>query len=128
LTNNPSDRRASPRFYWKGTAVIVVPPCGPNVVGVLHDLSEGGCRIELEDGIPCGSGGYIEVVLYVRGFELRQTGIIRRMEGRTRAGIQFLDVTNRRAEQLRHVMKALFGDIKKSAAEVEEKEAATADA
>ena len=55
----PVERRASLRFQWKGTASIRILPDGPDVLGVLLDVSEGGCGIELGMAIPAQVGAKV---------------------------------------------------------------------
>src|ERR1035441_10104947 len=92
LHERPAERRITPRFTWKGTVSIRVLPDGPDVVGVLLDLSEGGCGIELGMAIPAKVGAQLEVDLYLLGMTLKRRGIlrniqlIRHVEKETRAG------------------------------------------
>jgi hypothetical protein len=94
------ERRAHPRFFLQGIAVIRILPYGPDVLGALLDLSEGGCGIEFGIGIPAQAGAQVEVNLNVRGLTLQRAGIIRRievirrMEKETRAGIEFVQASN----------------------------------
>lgn len=114
LAGGQAERRAHPRFFFQGTAVIRILPYGSDVLGVLLDLSEGGCGIEFGIAIPAQVGTQVEVNLNVRGLTLVQAGVIRRIdvirstEKETRAGIQFMETSGRSIEQVRVFMKRLF--------------------
>jgi hypothetical protein len=91
-----SERRARTRFSWQGTAVMRILPCGPDVLGVVLDVSETGCGVEFGVGIPAEVGTSVEVDLNVRGATMKRAGVIRyievirRIERETRAGIEFV--------------------------------------
>lgn len=111
LTAKPIERRGHTRLQWKGTASLRVLPTGQHLVGVLSDLSEAGCGIELGTPLRAELGSQIEVELHLRGVTLRRTGIlrnlqvIRRLEQETRAGIEFIGETGASDEQLRLLTK-----------------------
>ena len=117
LAVSPSDRRTSERFQWKGTASIAVLPSGPEYVCVLVDLSEGGCGIELGAVIPAQAGDTVRVVMYIRGATLERMGIIRhlqirRSEGNTRMGIEFVEENHRRTQQYSLIIRDLLAEAK----------------
>ena len=92
----PPERRAFPRFQWKGTAALRILPNGPDVLGVIADVSQKGCGIELGIAIPAVVGDKVSLELHIRGLTLKPTGIIRNIrlirtiEKETRVGIEFL--------------------------------------
>ncbi len=98
------DRRAHPRFFLQGTAVIRILPQGLDVLGAVIDMSIGGCGVEVGFAIPAQVGATVDVDLHVRGVSLRRSGIIRRidlirsMEKETRVGIEFVELSRRRAQ------------------------------
>jgi c-di-GMP-binding flagellar brake protein YcgR len=114
LLGSPVERRAYRRFQWKGTASIRILPDGPNFLGVLLDLSEGGCGIEFGLAIPAQVGAKVKVDLQVQGLTLARMGILRNMrfirsvEQETRAGIEFIDGLGRNGEQFRRLTKGLL--------------------
>ena len=119
LCEHPAERRNTPRFTWKGTVSIRVLPDGPDVVGVLLDLSEGGCGIELGMAIPAKVGSPVKVSLYLDGMTLNRMGIlrniqlIRHVEKETRAGIEFSDRNSPSAEQFRLLTWELLAQMNK---------------
>ena len=110
----PAERRGERRLFWPGTAVIRIQPYGPDVLGVLLDLSEGGCGVEFGIGIPALVGAQVEVDLNVRGVTLRRAGVIRyievirRVERETRAGIEFVEANAQRSEAVDRSVNGLL--------------------
>jgi c-di-GMP-binding flagellar brake protein YcgR len=94
--------------------VIRILPYGPEVLGALLDISEGGCGVEFGIAIPAQVGTQVEVDLNVRGERLKRTGVIRninvirRIERETRAGIEFVEVSGRRGEPVDRSAEELF--------------------
>jgi hypothetical protein len=119
LCAHPAERRITPRFTWKGMVSIRVLPDGPDVVGVLLDLSEGGCGIELGMAIPAKVGASVKVSLYLDGMTLKRMGIlrniqiIRHVEKETRAGIEFMDGNSSNAKQFRLLTGGLLAHMNK---------------
>ena len=90
-----AERRAVPRFEWKGTAAVRILPNGPDVLGVLVDISERGCGIELGIALPAAVGDKVKMDLHINGLSLTPIGIIRNIrqirsvEKETHVGIEF---------------------------------------
>jgi len=106
------ERRAHPRAHDWGTAWIGIFPEGTKALGYLLDLGLGGCRIEADDAIPATDNASVEVLLHLRGYTLRLAGVIRHQEeGNTRAGIEFADVSPRKAEQIQKLLEQLFAEL-----------------
>ena len=114
-----ANRRVHTRFEWKGTASLRILPNGPEVLGVLLDLSEGGCGIELGMAIPAEVGSRVFVELFVRDLTLKRKGVVRRIElirrteKETRAGIQFMDEGSVNAKQFQMQTKGMLTSEKK---------------
>jgi len=112
--DNQAKRRAFQRFSWKGKVSIRVLPSGPDLVGVLHDLSERGCGVELGLEIPAHVGDHLNVDLYLEGVTLKRKGIIRHirlirdLDKETRVGIEFLDDGDPVAHHFRLMTKGLL--------------------
>jgi c-di-GMP-binding flagellar brake protein YcgR len=106
------ERRAHPRADGWGTAWIGIFPEGTKALGYLLDLGLGGCRIEADEAIPAGDNASVEVLLHLRGYTLRLAGVIRHQEeGKTRAGIEFTDVSPRKAEQIQKLLDQLIAEL-----------------
>jgi len=119
----PRERRALRRLFWPGTAVIRILPYGPDVLGVLLDLSESGCGVEFGIAIPAQVGAQVDVELHVRGVTLARSGVIRcidvirRIERETRAGIEFIEPASRRAAHVDRSVKGVLRQIDRDRAE-----------
>jgi c-di-GMP-binding flagellar brake protein YcgR len=106
------ERRAHQRTHDWGTAWIGIFPEGTKAMGYLLDLGQGGCRIEADEAIPAGDNASVEVLLHLKGYTLRLAGVIRHQEeGKTRAGIEFADVSPRKAEQIQKLLDQLIAEL-----------------
>lgn len=101
------ERRSRPRLRCKGMAEIIILSIGKRMAGALLDLSACGCCIETTEAIPSIEQPGVEVVFTVNGFTLRLAGVVRNVRNEHRAGIEFIDVTQRKAEQIRELVKEL---------------------
>ena len=121
--SRPAERRVLRRLFWPGTAVIRILPYGPDVLGVLLDLSESGCGVEFGIAIPAQIGAQVDVELHVRGVTLARSGVIRcidvirRVERETRAGIEFIEPSSRKAAQVDRSVKGVLRQIDRDRAE-----------
>jgi hypothetical protein len=127
LPPQPVERRAHLRLACKGTAKMLILPDGPSVAGVLLNFAAGGCAIESEAAIPAKRDAMVELQLDVRGFGLRLLGVIRYVKvekpmlgepEKTQAGIEFAEVSSRKAEQIRHLVAEVFDAEKERLARV----------
>lgn len=107
------ERRAQPRFQCKGVATIRVLAVEARLAGTLLDLSASGCRIETAAPFPAIENPYVEVILCVDGITLRIAGVVRNTNQDDRVGIEFTDVTERKAEQIQELIADLI-EIEKS--------------
>jgi c-di-GMP-binding flagellar brake protein YcgR len=101
FSETESDRRTQPRLRCSGTAKILILPDGPTLVGALENLSLGGCSFSCKSVIPAKLNARVEVQLDVRGFALRLLGEVRHIDKETRAGVEFVEVSSRKADQIR---------------------------
>jgi hypothetical protein len=121
--SRPAESRAQRRLFWPGTAVIRILPSGPDVLGVLLDLTESGCGVEIGIAIPAQVGAQVDVELHVRGVTLARAGVIRyidvirRGERETRAGIEFIEPCSRRAAKADRSVKGVLRQIDRDRAE-----------
>jgi hypothetical protein len=71
------------------------------------DLSVAGCCIELSSPMPNLENPRVEVHLTLKGTTLRVAGIIRQIRSENNVGIEFIEVSSRKAEQI----AALFAEL-----------------
>ncbi|HKF49559.1 MAG TPA: PilZ domain-containing protein [Terracidiphilus sp.] len=109
------EQRVHPRLRCKGIAELRVLPVGGVAVGALFDLSKKGCCILSDVPIPAFEHSNVEVHLKIKGMSLRVAGVVRHVHGQTRAGIEFLEVSARKAEQIEELMAELV-EMDRSAA------------
>lgn len=101
------ERRTCPRLRCKGTAEVRILHLGSTICGTLVDLSTGGCCVVSEAAYPPIEQPVVEVILTVNSSTLRLAGVIRNVKGDRRAGIEFVDVTRRKAEQILELVDEL---------------------
>ncbi len=102
------DRRSHPRLRCHGVAEVVLLRLYRKLSGTLLDLSVGGCCIQTDAPIPSIERPSVEVQLIVNGITLRVAGIMRNVRRDHYAGIEFVDVTPRKAEQIIELVKELM--------------------
>jgi PilZ domain len=102
------DRRTQPRLRCGGVAEVVLLRLGRKLPGILLDLSVGGCCIQTDSPIPYIERPSVEVQLTVNGITLRVAGIVRNVRNDRRAGIEFIGVTPRKADQIIELVKELI--------------------
>ena len=111
---NGSDHRRYPRLDCGGIADLRVLPNGAKETGSLVNLSKRGCCFLADDSLRGCEGTPIEMHLKVRGIDLRVRGIIRHVHQWRRAGIEFVDLSERKREQIEELMGEL-GELCKAA-------------
>jgi len=110
--SNATERRAHPRTKGWGTAWIGIFPEGTKALGYLVDFGQGGCCIEADDAIPATDKASVEVLLHLKGYTLRLAGVIRHQEeSNTKAGIEFMDVSPHKAEQIQKLLELLVAEL-----------------
>jgi len=119
------DRRAAPRMRCKGIAEVTVLSLGKRLPGKLIDLSLSGCCIATEGPMPPVESPVVEVQVTVDGTTLRVAGVVRNVLKDHRLGIEFVDVTRRKAQQISELVAELIERAmesqEKCAAEPEDK-------
>ena len=111
------DNRRYPRLTCAGIARIRVLPEGTGQTGSLVNLSKRGCLFVADKLLSGQSGSAIEIHLKVKGIDLRLPGIIRRIDKGVRAGIEFVELSARKCEQVDLLISELIDlDKQKQAA------------
>jgi hypothetical protein len=100
------ERRAQSRCEVDTSAVIHLINVGSRVNGRIVDLSLGGCRIRTMDHFPVGIYTRVETEFRLEGLPFRLAGVIQAVHdrGRFNIGIRFLDMSERKREQLEQLI------------------------
>ena len=105
----PDDRRRHPRLRSKGAAEIRFLVQKVRVSGVMVELSLSGCSIDCDQPVPRVNQAAVEVCLTIFGIRVLLGGVIRNTRRQERrVGIEFAQVTPRKAEQIRHLVHELM--------------------
>jgi c-di-GMP-binding flagellar brake protein YcgR len=82
--------------------VIFLVRVGSELHGRIQDISAGGCRIRTAEPFPVGIYTRVETEFRVEGLPFRLGGVIQSIHDRGRflVGIRFLDMSERKREQL----------------------------
>jgi c-di-GMP-binding flagellar brake protein YcgR len=106
--------RSDPRQEVDTSAEILLVNVGSRLRGRIFDLSLGGCRIRTDERFPVGIYTRVEVEFRLGGLAFRLGGVIQHIYDRESVGIRFLDMSERKRQQV----QGLIAEI----AEASEKE------
>lgn len=107
-SNPPApERRQHSRYPVDDTATIVLVKAASRIEGRIIDLSLGGCRIRCARPFPVGIYTRVEVEFRIEGLSLRLAGVVQAIHDRETVGIRFLDVSQRKSDQLAQLMEEL---------------------
>jgi hypothetical protein len=97
-----SERRVQSREAVDTSAVIHLINIASRLPGQIVDLSLDGCRIRVEQRFPVGIYTRVETEFFLEGLPFRLGGVTQAIHDRERrnVGIRFLDMSERRREQL----------------------------
>jgi c-di-GMP-binding flagellar brake protein YcgR len=101
------DRRAEPRYPVEARAVMLLVRSATAMQGKVLDLSVGGCQLRTEQKFTLGIFSRIEVEFHVRGLAFRLQGVTQSIHDQHTLGVRFLDVSERRREQLLELIAEL---------------------
>jgi hypothetical protein len=102
-----SERRHSARQSLEDAAEIVFVRSGLTLPGRILDLSMSGCRIRTEKPFPLGIYTRVETDFRIDGLPLRLGGVIQAIHDGNTVGIRFLDVSERKREQVQELIDEL---------------------
>lgn len=103
----PRERRAGLRQGVDTSATIHLIKVGSKLRGQILDLSLGGCRIRTSDRFPVGIYTRVETEFRLQGQVVLLGGVIQAVHDRHQVGIRFLDVSQRKREQLVELIEEL---------------------
>lgn len=98
------ERRAQAREHVDTSALIFLVKGGVHFTGRIVDLSFGGCCIRVADSLPLGIYIRVELEFRLRGLPFRLAGVIQSRRDQHSVGIRFLDVSERKQQQVAELM------------------------
>jgi c-di-GMP-binding flagellar brake protein YcgR len=101
------ERRQQARQEVNDTASVYLINGGAVLRGRIVDLSLGGCRIWTESRFLVGIYTRVEAEFYVCGQPFRLGGVIQATHDRQQVGIRFLDMSDRKREQVEQLVQEL---------------------
>jgi hypothetical protein len=105
--NRGRERRITHRCGVDTSAIIDLVKVGSKLSGQILDLSVGGCRIRTAEKFPVGIYTRIETEFKLHGLPVRLGGVIQAIHDRNTVGIRFLDMSERKKEQVAELVAEL---------------------
>jgi len=87
------------------TALIYLVKSGSKLGGRILDLSLSGCRIRTDERFPVGIYTRVETEFRLEGLPFRFGGVIQSIHDRHNVGIRFLDMSDRKREQVEQLIE-----------------------
>lgn len=94
------ERRQQARHEVDTSATILLVNVGSTLRGRILDLSLSGCRIRTDEHFPVGIYTRVETEFRYDGLPFRLGGVIQAIHNRNTVGIRFLDLSERKREQV----------------------------
>ena len=104
IVSDSGNRRSHPRYAVDTDSTLLLVSHGLSLQSHILDLSLEGCRLRILEHFAVASGMRVEVTFKVNGIAFRFVGVIRWTNGRDLAGIQFVEIVERRREQFAEVI------------------------
>jgi hypothetical protein len=107
------ERRSQERHTVDTTAVLYLVKIASRLSGRILDLSMSGCRIRTDERFPVGIYTRIEIEFHLEGLPFRLGGVVQAIHDRHHIGIRYLDISDRKREQLAQLIeeiKEAYGD------------------
>jgi hypothetical protein len=101
---NKRERRIQARHEVDTEAVIHLIHVASRLNGRIIDLSLSGCRIRTNERFPVGIYTRVETEFQLEGLPFRLGGVIQSIHNRNLVGIRFLDLSERKLEQLKQLI------------------------
>lgn len=108
----PRERREQARHEVDTSATVLLVRVGSTLRGRIVDLSLTGCRIHTDERFPVGIYTRVETEFRLEGLPFRLGGVIQAIHNRNSVGIRFLDLSERKRQQVLD----LIGEIEESRA------------
>lgn len=101
------ERRQQSRHEVDTTATIFLVNVASTLRGRILDLSLAGCRIRTDEHFPVGIYTRVEAEFRYQGLPFRLGGVIQAIHNRDTVGIRFLDMSQRKREQLLELIEEI---------------------
>jgi hypothetical protein len=98
------DRRASNRHAVDTRANLILVKGAIRMSGQILNLSLGGCRVRTDERFSVGIYTRVEAEFYLHGLPFRVGGVSQTILDKNTVGIRFLDMSERRRDQLTELM------------------------
>lgn len=105
------ERRQHARHKIDTTAMLYMVEVGARMSGRLLNLSLGGCLIRTDERFPTGVFRRIEIEFCMQGIPFRIAGVTQNVHDRRNVGIRFVDMSDRKREQLIRLMREIEEDL-----------------
>ena len=102
-----SERRFSPRHVVDTGATILFIDVRAQVSGRILDISMSGCRIRTWERFQVGIYRRVEAEFKVDGLPFRLAGVVQAIHDKFTVGIRFLDMSDRKRDQLAQLMEEI---------------------
>ncbi len=101
------ERREQAREKVDTSAVIHLINIASRLPGRILDLSPGGCRIRTDERFPVGIYTRVETEFFIEGLPFRLGGVIQAIIDRHTVGIRFLDMSERKRQQVEQLIEEI---------------------
>ena len=101
------ERRQQSRHAVDSRATIYFVDVRAEIAGRIIDVSLSGCRIRSDERFPVGIYRRVETEFMLDGLPFRLGGVVQSMHDKFTVGIRFLDMSERKREQLVELMEEM---------------------
>jgi hypothetical protein len=106
-SRSQSERRLHPRYFVDTRATLFFIDVRAQIAGRILDVSLGGCRIRTDERFPVGIYRRVETEFKVDGLPFRLAGVVQSIHDRFSVGIRFLDMSQRKRDQLAQLISEI---------------------
>jgi c-di-GMP-binding flagellar brake protein YcgR len=117
VTPAPADRRAHNRHQVDTRVNLTLIKGAICMPGYILNLSQGGCRLRTDERFNVGIYARVEAEFFLHGLPFRLAGVSQAIMDRNTIGIHFLDMSDRKREQLTELIAEIAEAERKPAAQ-----------
>jgi c-di-GMP-binding flagellar brake protein YcgR len=110
------ERRKETRLAVDGNAILNLLDTSTHLRGRILDLSMNGCQFRTEDCFPMGIYRRVEIEFRLDGLPFRLGGVTQSIHKKHKVGVRFLDMSERKREQLTELIAELEDALAKERA------------